>query len=79
MEHKEQYNIAPAEKFSGESPPYDDMARVVDEKGVRIGEAADMYGDLATAEEYGYVSRGYADTQASGTCSSFIANDVPPV
>lgn len=32
--------------------------RVVEEKGVRIGEAADMYGDLDTAEEYGYVTRG---------------------
>ena len=65
MENKEKYNITPAEKLSNESPPYDDMARVVDEKGVRIGEAADMYGDLATAEEYGYVSRGYVDSQLS--------------
>ena len=58
MEHKEEYNISRTEKLSNESPLYDDMARVVDDKGVRIGEAADMYGDLATAEEYGYVSRG---------------------
>ena len=48
------------EKYSDESPPMraDDPSRVVEEKGIRIGEAADMYGDLATAEEYGYVSRG---------------------
>lgn len=59
---KEQYNISPAGKYSNESPPYDDMARVVDEKGIRMGEAADMYGDLATAEEFGYVTRGYVDT-----------------
>lgn len=45
-----------AEKYSNESPP--DPARVVEEKGIRIGEAADMYGDLASAEQYGYVSRG---------------------
>lgn len=25
----------------------------------RMGEAADMYGDIQTAEEYGYVTRGY--------------------
>jgi amino acid transporter len=47
-----------AEKYSNESPPMGDPSRVVEEKGIRIGEAADMYGDLASAEEYGYVSRG---------------------
>ena len=49
-----------AGKYSNESPHSgsDDPSRVVEEKGIRIGEAADMYGDLATAEEYGYVSRG---------------------
>lgn len=48
-----------AEKASSnESPPYDDPARVVEEKGIRLGEAADMYGDLNSAEEYGYVTRG---------------------
>lgn len=46
------------EKYSNESPPLDDATRVVEEKGIRIGEAADLYGDLASAEEYGYVSRG---------------------
>lgn len=47
-----------AEKSSNESPTLNDPTRVVEEKGIRIGEAADMYGDLAAAEEYGYVSRG---------------------
>lgn len=46
------------EKYSNESPPLGDPSRIVEEKGIRIGEAADMYGDLASAEEYGYVSRG---------------------
>lgn len=41
-----------------EAPPYDDPARIVEGKGVHMGEAADMYGDLDTAEEYGYVTRG---------------------
>lgn len=43
----------------GEAPPYEaGVDRLVEDKGLRIGEAADMYGDLQTAEEYGYVSRG---------------------
>ena len=49
-----------AEKYSIESPPPLDSSRVVEEKGIRIGEAAELYGDIASAEEYGYVSRGYA-------------------
>lgn len=28
-------------------------------KDGRIAEAAELYGDVATAEEYGYVKRGY--------------------
>ncbi|MCJ1432803.1 hypothetical protein MMC27_002160 [Xylographa pallens] len=46
-----------SEKGMG-APAYDDPARIVEDKGVRMGEAADMYGDLDTAEEYGYVTRG---------------------
>lgn len=41
-----------------EAQAYDDPAHIVEDKGVRMGEAADMYGDLDTAEEYGYVTRG---------------------
>ncbi|KAL9129419.1 MAG: hypothetical protein Q9217_002124 [Psora testacea] len=52
------YDIAPAQKLSNESHVYDDAGRMVDEKGVRIGEAAAIYGDLETAEDFGYVSRG---------------------
>lgn len=47
---------------NGDSPPYDDKhhtsERIIESKGMRLGEAADMYGDVATAEEYGYVARG---------------------
>ncbi|KAF9637581.1 Amino acid/polyamine transporter I [Lasiodiplodia theobromae] len=35
-----------------------DIKDVVDAKGVAVGEAADIYGDVQTAEEYGYVHRG---------------------
>jgi len=41
-----------------EVPPYDGPSRIVEDKSDRMDEAADMYGDLDTAEEYGYVSRG---------------------
>lgn len=43
-----------------EYPPGYDAERIVQERGVAIGEAADMYGNLETAEDYGYVERGYA-------------------
>lgn len=59
----EPYGNSPGEKYSNESPPSDDPARVVETKGIRVGEAADMYGDLATAEDYGYVTRGCVETR----------------
>jgi yeast amino acid transporter len=44
------------------SPEYGDrrgsVKDVVEQKGGAIGEAADIYGDVQTAEELGYVSRG---------------------
>lgn len=55
---KEAYHAGSMGKSSNDSPPSDDAARMVDEKGIRIGEAVDMYGDISRAEEYGYVSRG---------------------
>lgn len=55
---KEMYVGSPREKYSNDDSPYEDPAQVVESKGVRIGEAADMYGDIATAEDYGYVTRG---------------------
>lgn len=54
---KEAYNVAPLEKHSDESSP-NGAARIVEEKGMQLGEAADLYGDLHAAEEYGYVKRG---------------------
>ena len=49
---KDQFNV------TSEAPPYDDVARIVEDKGIKMSEAADAYGDLQTAEDYGYVSRG---------------------
>jgi amino acid transporter len=44
-----------------ESPQAADLGvkDIVERKGHATGEAADIYGDLQTAEEYGYVERGY--------------------
>ena len=58
MEKQEYIADSAAERYSQESPPYDDPTRIVEDKGIRMGEAADMYGDLETAEDYGYVTRG---------------------
>lgn len=52
------YNVEPKEAYGHDAPPYQDPAGIVETKGIRMGEAADMYGDIQTAEEYGYVSRG---------------------
>jgi len=34
------------------------VREIVNTKGAATGEAADIYGDLQTAEQYGYVERG---------------------
>lgn len=56
-EEKSQYVVG----AGSESPQYGDhsIKHVVQNKGAATGEAADLYGDLATAEQYGYVERGY--------------------
>ncbi|KAL8700150.1 MAG: hypothetical protein Q9224_001092 [Gallowayella concinna] len=53
---KEEYSID--KSSSNEISHYDDPTKVVEEKGITLGEAAAMYGDLGAAEEYGYVTRG---------------------
>lgn len=55
---KEADNGGSIKKYSHGSPASDNAARIVEEKGIRLGEAADMYGDIGSAEEYGYVHRG---------------------
>jgi len=57
---KDPWKIEPLEEYplSNVSDIYDDPAMVVEERGIRLGEASDMYGDIKTAEDYGYVSRG---------------------
>lgn len=48
---KEEYNISAGSTDHG-------VQDIVKEKGGATGEAADLYGDLQTAEEFGYVERG---------------------
>lgn len=63
---KDPYTIAPLEQYTNVSDIYDDgyfneHARIVADKGMRVGEAAEMYGNIATVEDYGYVTRGYVN------------------
>jgi len=61
---KSHYDVSYGERY-GDSPTGSaDPSRIVQEKGIAMGEAADMYGDLTTAEDYGYVSRGYVEQES---------------
>ncbi len=56
---KKGYDVHDGERLSDSPTRYVDPSHVIEEKGIAMGEAADIYGDIATAEDYGYVSRGY--------------------
>lgn len=56
MSEKDQYNV----EENGVHPQYVDPYGVESKQG-RITEAAALYGDIQTAEEYGYVTRGYVE------------------
>lgn len=63
MGYKMEKEAYPGDMSSNDSPNHDDSSResssrIVEQKGIGLGEAADMYGDLGSAEEYGYVTRG---------------------
>ncbi len=68
MPEKNSYEMMELEKTRTESALYDDPSRIYDspsrmtaEQGLQLDEAADMYGDLETAQEHGYVTRGYVN------------------
>ena len=78
MPEKDSYEMMEFEKTRMESEVYDDPSRMYDhprritaERGLQLDEAADMYGDVETAEEHGYVTRGYV----SGALSGWDAKD----
>lgn len=61
-----QHQFSEDKEGSGsEVPPYSgNIHDIVQDKGMRMGEAADVYGDIGSAEEYGYVTRGLVDRRA---------------
>ena len=66
MAEKDPFELTPVKQYSNLSDIYDDShynetARMVAERGLQYGEAADIYGDIETVEDYGYVTRGYVD------------------
>ena len=78
MPAKDSYEMMAMEKTIPESAIYDDASKMYDdankftaERDFQLGEAADMYGNLETAEEHGYVTRGYV----SGALASWDALD----
>lgn len=61
------------EAYATEAPPYDDPSRIIEDKGIKIGEASEVYGDIQTAEDFGYVNRGYV-AQLPVPCSNIVLN-----
>ena len=59
MAEKDAYNVNEYYHGNGEVHPQYVEPSGVESKQGRIAEAAALYGDLDTAEEYGYVTRGY--------------------
>ncbi|KAF1962148.1 hypothetical protein CC80DRAFT_462055 [Byssothecium circinans] len=51
---KDQYTVGAGSHEGSDNA----VANIVRDKGIATGEAADVYGDIQTAEEYGYVARG---------------------
>lgn len=55
---KETYAVNESPTSNGHNT-YVDPATGLESKSGRMNEAADIYGNIETAEEYGYVTRGY--------------------
>jgi yeast amino acid transporter len=57
MEDKKAYNIG--EESESPVPQYERKGSVAENRrDVAVGEAAEIFGDVQTAEQYGYVERG---------------------
>ena len=65
------YASGESASYAADEPKSERVASIAHRKGVKMGEAADAYGDIQTAEEYGYVTRGYV--LETSLYSSFIA------
>jgi len=59
MSEKEQYDVSATPDYNGHATAaYVDPGTGIESKSGRILEASDLYGNIETAEEYGYVTRG---------------------
>lgn len=65
---KGSYAVNESPEYNGNSsnghPQYVDPVTGHEAKTGRIAEAADLYGNIQEAEEYGYVTRGYVSSTA---------------
>lgn len=59
MAEKEIFSVGETPEGNGHGGHYVDPVTGEETKSGRILEAGELYGNLETAEEYGYVSRGY--------------------
>lgn len=55
MEKEPDYVVEPNNELRHDS---DEFTKQAARRGSKVNEASDVYGDIQTAEEYGYVSRG---------------------
>ena len=68
------YDVSPQGKMSNESYIHEDAARITEGKGMRMGEAVDVFGDLETAEDFGYVSRGSVQREFFASFENYQLN-----
>ena len=77
MERSSQEKLATYAVYGSSRPTsYDEKTGgPIEEKDMRIKEAAAMYGDFQTAEELGYVTRGYARLGSSHKDTAFLTTE----
>jgi len=60
MAEKDGYSVDASPDYNGHAhATYVDPATGLESKEGRVQEAAELYGNIETAEEFGYVTRGY--------------------
>lgn len=58
MAEKGNYVADATPEYGYEEPQRERIASIANDKGARMGEAVEAYGDVQVAEAYGYVARG---------------------
>lgn len=59
MEKDPDYEVGVAVSSDGKEYHIEEVNKAEARRGSKINEATDLYGDVQTAEEYGYVARGF--------------------